>query len=175
MAGITTAAQWIAPLTTGLSVLNNIAGASSGAGDTKREQELSLQQLQAQQAESLRQTKESAALDRQKIALQTQEAELQRRNALKRAVARQRAEFGSSGTGSSGGSAQAVLLGLFDEFDDERAQREHMDNLRLGAVNLGVAQQERINVLQRTQLAEKNKISRVSSGLGLAKSILSSF
>jgi hypothetical protein len=175
MAGITTAAQWIAPLTSGLSVLNSISGAASGTQDTRRQQELSLQQLRADQAESMRQTQENAALDRQKIALQAQEATTERRNALKRAVARQRASFGSSGTGSSGGSAQAVLLGLFDESDEERAQRERMDNLRLGAVDLGVAQQDRINVLQRTQLTEKNKISNLSSGLGLAKSILSSF
>ena len=54
-----------------------------------------------------------------------------------RAVARQRANFGSSGISSDSGSGQAVLLGLFDETEDELARREQLDNLRNRALDLG--------------------------------------
>jgi len=113
---------------------------------------------------------ENAGLERERIAASTAEAERGRRAALKRAVARQRAAFGASGTGSSGGSAQAVLLGLFDESDDERAERERLDDLRQRSIDLGLTQQARTNTLQLTQLRDRQRYdnrTRIGRSLGI--------
>ncbi|HRQ60224.1 MAG TPA: transporter, partial [Alphaproteobacteria bacterium] len=73
-------------------------------------------------------------------------------------VARQRAAYGGSGISSSGGSAEAVLLGLFDESEDDLRRREQLDGLRNTAIDLDTSQTRAVNVLQATQLAEKNKL-----------------
>lgn len=128
--------------------------------DLQAQQSLALKQLQAQQRLQETQAEQEAALARQKIAADAQAADETRRAALRRAVARQRAEFGASGTGSSGGSAQAVLLGLYGESDTERAQRERLDTLRTAALESGLAQARALNVLQRTQLRQKQALER---------------
>ena len=126
---------------------------------------LALKHLQQKQAESLRQSKEDAALRKDEIQANADEADRKRRDALKRSVARQRAQFGSQGISSNNGSGQAILLGLFDESDDERAQREKLDTLRTSVLDQNVSQQNRLNLLQASQLAEKQRIRRSFSDL----------
>ena len=87
-------------------------------------------------------------------------AEDERRAALRRAVARQNARFGASGIGGSGGSAEAVLLGLFDESEEDLASRERLDNLRNRSLDLNVAQNSSLNVLQRSQLQQRQDFQR---------------
>jgi hypothetical protein len=92
---------------------------------------------------------------------------------LKRAVARQRAAYGASGIeANSSGSAQAVLLGLFDESEEEKNQREKLDTLRLNAIDQDVDQRSRLNVLQRTQLAEKQRLQQSLVGYGNTSTML---
>ncbi|MGB1077227.1 MAG: transporter [Bdellovibrionales bacterium] len=124
---------------------------------------VALKHLQQQQAESLRQAKEDAALRKAEIRANADEAERKRRDALKRSVARQRAQFGSQGISTNNGSGQAILLGLFDESDDERAQRERLDGLRTSALDQNVSQQSRLNLLQASQLAEKQRVRQAFS------------
>ena len=121
----------------------------------QREQELALKQLKQQQSA------EQAGLERQKESLQASEAEETRRLALRRAVSRQRAQFGAQGVGSNTGSSEAVLLGLFDESDDERSRREELDTLRNRALDTNLAQEKSLNLLQATQLAQRQKLSRL--------------
>ncbi len=120
-------------------------------------------QLKQEQALRERQNAQSAALEKERLALDTKNTEAERKSALKRAVSRQRAQFGAQGVGASGGSSQAVLLGFFDESEDEREKREAMDNIRSRAIDQGLSQQSAINVLQRTQLAEKNRLRSLST------------
>ncbi|MDH5722920.1 MAG: transporter [Alphaproteobacteria bacterium] len=135
-------------------------GVVSSVVRQSREREFGLNQLRAQQDLQMASARQDAALDRQKVALDTRQAEEKRRAALKRAVARQRASFGAQGLSSSGGgSSQAVLLGLFDESEDELRRREELDNLRLNAIDQDLSQRGSLNVLQRTQLAERNKLA----------------
>lgn len=146
----------------------NVQDASGNAAELAQrqmiaEQNQALLQLQQRQALEERQRAETAMLEKQKIALDAQQAERQRQSALRRAVARQKAAFGGSGISSVGGSAEAVLLGLFDESEDELRQRETLDNLRHTALDLETAQAKSVNVLQATQLAERNKLQRLYS------------
>jgi hypothetical protein len=121
---------------------------------------MALRQLRQRQAAELAGSEAQAALDRQKLAADSQAADDLRRSALRRAVARQRASFGVQGVGSSGGSAQAVLLGLFDESESDKQNRERLDAIRSTALDQGLSQTKRINVLQAAQLSERQKFAR---------------
>lgn len=131
----------------------------------EQEQELALEQLRQRQKLEQRQLATQTALDREKLKVETEAAEEKRRAALRRAVARQRAQFGSSGIGNSGsGSSQAVLLGLFEETESELESRARLDSLRSRALDLNVSNRNSLNVLQRTQLQERQRLDRVSGG-----------
>ena len=130
----------------------------SGGGRKKETQDLALQQLQERQALQQQQLSQSNALERERIATQAALDEEERRAALRRAVSHQRANFGASGVSANSGSGQAVLLGLFDETEDDLARREQLDNLRSRAFDLSETQTRSLNLLQATQLAERNAI-----------------
>jgi hypothetical protein len=162
MAGFETALSFLPVITQGASLINNAISKDHSARDQEQSQKLALQQLKEQQDESLRRAQEDADAQRANIALQSQTDEQQRRDALKRAVARQRAEFGASGLSPTGGSADAVLLGLFDETERDRAARDALDNWRFNTIDQNLMQQSRQNVLQRTQLEQKQKLNGLS-------------
>ncbi len=123
--------------------------------------DLALQQLQDRQQLQEQQLAQNNSLERQRIALQAKQDEETRRLSLRRAVARQRASFGSSGVGNQGGSNEAVLLGLFDETQDELRRREELDQLRNSALDLEFSQRRGLNLLQATQLAERQNLNRL--------------
>lgn len=162
MGGISSLISTVSLIDKGLSLVSSFGGSEIGARESAAAQEAAMRQLQRQQAENMRQAQENAALTRSQLALQSEAAERERRNALKRAVARQRANFGSQGTGSGAGSAQAVLLGLFEESEADLAEREKLDALRRSALDLDIAQQNRLNLIQREQLRENQKLSNLS-------------
>lgn len=115
--------------------------------------------LQRQTLENNRAAQERAIAD-QKAAYDMKIAEEDRLKALRRAVARQRANFGAQGIGSSGGSSDAVLLGLFSESDEERKRREELDNVRKRAADLDKSYSDATNLLLATQLAKKNSLKQ---------------
>lgn len=125
------------------------------------QQDQALAQLQERQATQQNQQAQNTALEKERLAVQAQQDGDDRRAALRRAMARQKAQFGAGGVGSGTGSSQAVLLGLFDETEDELQKREELDNFRTRALDLGTSQTRSLNVLQATQLAERNRLSRL--------------
>jgi len=189
MGGLTSS---IGGLMNAVSVAQNVAGLVSGGINQQvgiRQQEeadkLALQQLQKQQALQQQQTAESQALERERIALQAAQVKEDRRAALKRAVARQRAQYGAGGI-SSGGSAQAVLLGMYDETEDELAQREALDRLRSKALDQSLEHRSSLNLLQQEQMRQKKALmgmslpvqritGAVDTGLGLIHEGLSAY
>lgn len=122
--------------------------------------DIALKQLQERQRLEQQQLEQNAALEREKISLTAAQNEETRRAALRRAVARQRAQFGASGI-SNGGSSDAVLLGFADESEAELERRTQLENLRYTALDSGLAQQRSLNLLQATQLAERQSINRL--------------
>lgn len=150
-------------LTATLSVAQGVASTSRNS--------TSLENLKAQQDLQERQAATNAALQKEQIALSTAQDDKDRKAALKRAVARQRASFGSAGVGSAAGSSQAVLLGLFEESEDEQRKREALDALKLKSIDQDLEQTRALNVLQRAQLEEKNNLNNVSTGIGVFGSL----
>lgn len=146
ISGITSAVKFIDNT---MGFINDISGRNARS-DLRQmqerhrlEQQNSLTRLQAEQ-------RQRAELARQ--------AESERIQAVRRAVARQRAAFGSQGVGSASGSSNAVLLGLFTESDEERAERERLDSLRNQIDESGWAGQNATNLLLQTQLQERQKL-----------------
>lgn len=165
----------MAAITPVLSLLETVGGAVSagsavlggiqtlaGVGDNRarKQQKQALEQLRRKQDLQQRQLAEKAALEREKIALNARLSEEQRKRALRRAVARKRASFAAQGVGSDSGSSRAVLLGMFDESDTERKKRESIDKIRLSALDQKLSQNNSINILQRTQLAQRQRLQR---------------
>lgn len=153
-----------------LPVLSGVVSTVSGIKDTinearglsrNRAGELAVRQAEERGRLSEQQRAEQNALDRARIAQDSAAKEEERKAALRRAVARQRAQFGSQGVGSSGGSADAVLLGIFEESDDARQRREEADALRTRALDLGDAQAKSLNLLQATQLSARSRLDDV--------------
>lgn len=176
MAGFSNIATMLMPTIQGIGYAsslmrfaNDMNGASSKDERSRlqAQQNLALQQLQQRQEGEMRLAQEDAEQKRAQIAFDAQGAEDARRAALKRAVARQRATFGASGIdANSSGSAQAVLLGLYDESESERSRREELDTLRYGALDQGLAQRNSTNVLERTQLAQQQQLQQSLVGYG---------
>jgi hypothetical protein len=147
--------------------VRHIRGAdnTSAANNLAAQQQFAMAQLQEQQRISEAQAAQDAALQRQEMAAETATAEQARRMALKRAVARQKVSLASQGVSAADdGSAEAILLGMFQESEDEKQARGRMDGLREQALSQTLAQRQALNVLQRAQLAERQKLERELAG-----------
>ncbi len=147
----------------GLGLVTNTSSNESAIRNQQIQQQQALQNLQAKQKQDAQDRAKDNALDDERAAATNEKAEQDRRQALRRAVATQRAKFGVRGTGSSGGSAEAVLLGLLQDVDEETAQSERLENIRQRTQELSGNRQRSLNVLARTQLQEKQKLSRLST------------
>ena len=160
-----------------VSTVAKVVGRGLDVVDDKRHDSSAqaLAQLEARQRAEIRNAKEQANIERQKIASAAKEKETERLRSLKRAVARQRAEFGGSGIASGDGSSQAVLLGLFDESEQEKADRERLDKIKLSAIDQSLANKRRVNTLERAQLQEKSRLKNSRSTLEEASDFLSIF
>lgn len=166
MAGFTsfasTAMQVLGAANTALGAVNSF---QNNSGNQAYKQAKELQDIQ------MRTAQERAAYEKEQIRISSQQAEQERLSALRRAVAKQRAIYGSEGISSGDGSARAVLLGMFDESDEDRAQREALDTLKTSAIESNLSQQKRLSTLQLTQLKEKNKLNRYTAGFNSLSSI----
>nr|BDD45688.1 hypothetical protein 7 [Alphaproteobacteria bacterium] len=168
MGALTSAASLIGGITSTLNTIEtfvdtveNFGGRNDNrAGDLRAQQDLALKQLQEQQALEERQSAQDAALRRQQLTVEAQNAEERRIRALKRAVSKQRVSFGGRGISTIGGSAEAVLLGLFDESEEELEQRNRLDQITSTALSQDLFQQRSLNVLQATQLRERQNLAR---------------
>ena len=148
-----------------LSLVNSISGGNNDSANRDYKQ---LEQRNALELKNLSQNNE---LQKEQIRISAEQAETERRTALRRLMARQRAQFGASGIETGTGSGQAVLLGLFEESDEERRQREALDALKAGALDQTYQNQSRVNTLQLTQLKERNKMKKTGSILESLTSI----
>ncbi|MBU0801055.1 MAG: hypothetical protein KKA05_08625 [Alphaproteobacteria bacterium] len=125
------------------------------------QQNLALAQLKAQQQMDEQQAAQDANLARQDIAAEAADADAARRAALKRAVARQKVSMASQGiSAADDGSSEAILLGMFQETENDRVTRTRLDGLREQAIGQNLAQKQALNILQRSQLAERQRLER---------------
>lgn len=172
MGALTPVITGLTTLTTAVSAADKLINVTRGfAGDPyesqrkvlRAEQDLALRQLTRQQALNEQQAQAEAELQRQKIAADALDSENNRRAALRRAVARQRAQFGGSGLSGGDGSAEAVLLGLFEESEADKSSGQRLDAIRSAIIDQSLGEKRALNVLQRTQLQERQALARIAS------------
>ena len=130
--------------------------------DLRREQDLAMRNLQQRQSQSEQQAADKAGLERERIALEAEKAEDARRKALKRAMARQNVRFGAGGV-SKTGSGEAVLLGLYDDSQEQADSQKALDQLRYNTIDNDLYALRQNNLLQRSQLAEQQRLQRAMS------------
>lgn len=161
--GAVTPLAGILPVLTGIGSAVSFIDKQTGLFNriTGRDDKTELKQLNERNRLQQQQLAQNIALQKEQGALDAAQKDSERREALRRAVARQRAKFGAQGVGSNGGSSEAVLLGLFDESDEERKKREDVDALRTRALDNNLSQAAAGNLLEATQLAERQKVQRV--------------
>lgn len=138
----------------GRQAMGNIQSAS----DFEAQQRAAMEQLQAQQRLSEDQAVADANLQKAQIAADAQTAEARRSSALRRAVARQKILFSSQGLGAMDGSNEAVLLGLYNESEDDARAQVKSDALRTAALEQNIQKMRQRNLLAATQLAQNQRI-----------------
>lgn len=161
----------LSPLFAGLGVPGAIIGMSTNYVEQEKlrdqlraQQNTALEQLQARQSQDESASAQSALLQKQKIDADAQTAEARRVAALRRAVARQKTLFSAQGLSGDGGSNEAVLLGLYDDSAAEEAAQSRADMLRKTALDQSLNQQKQKNLLEASQLAERQKLTRTIQG-----------
>ncbi len=136
-----------------LGAFQNIGGSSD-----RRMRDMQMKQAQQYSAMLQQQAAQDAVLEKEQRALESEADENDRRQALRRAVARQRANFGAQGIGIGDGSSEAVLLGMFEESEAQKKQREKLDSMRNRSLDLGLSQSGARDLLSLTQQAQRNRL-----------------
>lgn len=137
---------------------------SGNARDNARAQQRhAMDALIARQNQAMGEAQQKAATERKKIELDAKAEEDRRRAALKRAMAKRNAAFGASNIAGGSGSREAVLLGLYNESEEERKQREELDKLRFNVIDTDLSNLQSRNILTQTQLAEQQRLQSLGS------------
>lgn len=148
-----------------LSVANTVAGAVNSYEEKSGKRDY--EQIQKRAALDLQNVQGRASLEKEQIRLDADRIESEKKAALRRLVAKQRAQFGASGISAGDGSSKAYLLGLIDDEEEAARQREALDNLKISLADESVARQQRVNTLTLTQAKEKDKYNKYTAGYGL--------
>lgn len=134
------------------------------AEDVLREtQSLQRRQLLEGQSKSDQVQQEDVALRRAQIESSAASDEAARLKALRKTVGRTRASLGAGGGGTSDGSGEAVLLGLVADTHRNQQEADATDRLRTQALAQEVAATQKSNLLERSQLAEKQRLELFSN------------
>ncbi len=125
-----------------------------------------LQLAQAQQQARAQNAAAGAAAQSQIQQIRrTQEIrERERRERLRRALATQRAQFGSQGLGR-GGSAEAVLKGLATDTDRAIQDNRSLNDLRIGDINRAFDLRRRRSLLDASDIRRRSAFGLLERGL----------
>ena len=127
----------------------------------RRNQQTTLSQLKQRQEQQFSERRSAAEQTRAEIDTKSSQEAQRRQAALKRAVARRKANFGASGVTANAGSGEAVLLGLFEETEEEAKKRQQLDNLRKNALADDLNNLNRRNLLEVSQLPQRQRLDRM--------------
>jgi colicin import membrane protein len=129
----------------------------------RESQSLQQRQLLQDQATADRAQQADIATRRAQIETSAASDEAARLKALRRTVGRTRASLGAGGGGTSDGSGEAVLLGLVADTNQSQQEADATDRLRSQALAQEVTDTQKRNLLERSQLAEKQRLELFSN------------
>ena len=148
-----------------------LAASQKELADQKQHAEQVLRETHALQQRRLSQDQATAgqaqqadiATRRAQIETSAASDEAARLKALRRTVGRTRASLGSRGGGTSDGSGEAVLLGLVADTNQDQEEAAATTRLRTQALAQEVTDTRTSNLLERSQLAEKQRLELFSN------------
>lgn len=148
-----------------------IAASQKELADQKQHAEQVLRETHTLQQRRLSQDQATAgqaqqadiATRRAQIETSAASDEAARLKALRRTVGRTRASLGSRGGGTSDGSGEAVLLGLVADTNQDQEEAAATNRLRTQALAQETADTQKSNLLERSQLAEKQRLELFSN------------
>jgi colicin import membrane protein len=129
----------------------------------RESQSLQQRQLLQDQATADRAQQADIATRRAQIETSAASDEAARLKALRKTVGRTRASLGAGGGGTSDGSGEAVLLGLVADTNQSQQEADATDRLRSQALAQEVTDTQKRNLLERSQLAEKQRLELFSN------------
>lgn len=112
------------------------------------------------------QLSQNATAQKQSNLLTLQQKEADRLSRLRRAIATQRANFGSQGTGSVTGSSDSVFQGLNEASDIERQNNQSKTSLENAIIDQNLKNQTQLNLLQKQQLKQKAALGFITDLIG---------
>jgi hypothetical protein len=159
------------------STVNSVRSLTGGSGEdddraaaraslTDARQAADREALRADQELDTARRRANARDEADRLAVTAAGRERQRLASLRRAVARQRAQLGSQGISAADGSGEAILLGLIDESDADRADNDRLDRLRLAALDRDEETAARRDLLSLTRQQERQRLDRLAQGRG---------
>lgn len=154
MAGFTSFASTAMQL---LSVANGLAGTAERYND-----QTGIRQYEKNKLE-LQGLAQKTALEKEQNKQRLAQDEAERQNRLRTAVAKQKVLFGSSGVGSGAGSSQAYLLGMAENSEEEGRVLSEAATLRNRILDQEYANKKSINMLEATQIKQKQKLNGVTA------------
>jgi colicin import membrane protein len=164
MGNITALGGTLPLLTKTISNANTIDTMLNGNRTTRARDELNQSQLIERNRLA-----EQVAIDqatRNTALLNVEQSEKDRKRALtlKRAIARQRAVYGGSGIddGGNDGSGEAVIFGLTNESEQDRAASDSIYTLRRRIIDDNVNNIRKRNLLDEAQNVTRRKVKRIN-------------
>ena len=133
-----------------------------GAQSAQRNLQIEQQNQQAKFARAAGEAEARGQIEQ--IQQSTQASERQRQEAIRRALATQRARYGAQGIGA-GGSADAVLAGMAVEAQRDTQEARKVAQLRINQIREQTAWQNTRNLLDASQFANRSAFNLVQQGL----------
>ena len=130
--------------------------------DFRSAQEQTLAQLRASQEQAVRAKETDAQTQLAQLTAAADAAEQRRLAALRQAVSKTRAGLGARGVTAQDGSGEAILLGLTNSSDTERKDAQATDQLKRAAIQQSLDEAKRRNLLELSQLADRQRLEYMS-------------
>ncbi len=164
MGNITALGGTLPLLTKTISNANAIDTMLNGNRTTRARNELNQSQLIERNRLAEQVATDQAARNTALLNVEQSDQDRKRALALKRAIARQRAMYGGSGIddGTNDGSGEAVIFGLINDSEQDRAASDSIYTLRRRIIDDNVNNIRKRNLLDEAQNTARRKIKRNS-------------
>ncbi len=129
----------------------------------KNTQELQMQQLQQSQAADTTAADATIQTQMDQAQLSANTAEQARRDALRQAVAKTTVGLAGQGIDPHDGSGEAILLGQIKASDQAKQAADAATQLRMQALSQQAGDLNQKNLLEQTQLAERQRLQWLNS------------
>ena len=145
------------------SAASRAAARQQAADNLKATQALQMQQLQQTQAADTASEDASIQTQMDQAQLSANTSEQTRRDALRQAVAKTTVSLAGQGIDPHDGSGEAILLGQIKASDQDKQAADAATKLRMQALSQQAADLNQRNLLEQTQLAERQRLQWLNS------------